>query len=64
MAALSEYVLEPLREGGEFTLYRGRQQGDSTPVLAVAAGGPDLQCVFYDQASRHRHGASHQPINH
>jgi PAS domain S-box-containing protein len=36
MAALSEYVLEPLREGAEFTLYRGRQQGDSTPVLAVA----------------------------
>ena len=36
MAALSEYVLEPLREGAEFTLYRGRQHGDSTPVLAVA----------------------------
>jgi PAS domain S-box-containing protein len=36
MAAPSEYVLEPLREGAEFTLYRGRQHGDSTPVLAVA----------------------------
>ena len=36
MASLSEYVLKPLREGAEFPLYRGRQQGDSTPVLAVA----------------------------
>ena len=36
MAALSEYVLEMFREGAEFTLYRWRQQGDSTPVLAVA----------------------------
>src|ERR1700732_2594054 len=30
------YVLEPLREGGEFTLYRGRQHGNPSPVLAVA----------------------------
>jgi PAS domain S-box-containing protein len=36
MAAHSEYVLEPLRERAGFTLYRGRQQGDSAPVLAVA----------------------------
>jgi predicted ATPase len=33
--ALSEYVLEALREGAEFTLYRGRKQGDPWPVLAV-----------------------------
>ena len=47
MAALSEYVLEPLREGAEFTLYRGRQQGDSTPVLAVAlaADQPSTQSL-------------------
>jgi PAS domain S-box-containing protein len=32
---LSEYVLEALREGAEFTLYRGRKQGDPWPVLAV-----------------------------
>src|SRR5712675_1479079 len=32
----SGYVLEPLREGGEFTLYRGRQHGNASPVLAVA----------------------------
>ena len=32
----SEYVLEPLREGADFTLYRGRQHGNASPVLAVA----------------------------
>ncbi|HEY2403407.1 MAG TPA: serine/threonine-protein kinase PknK, partial [Steroidobacteraceae bacterium] len=32
----SEYVLEPLREGAHFTLYRGRQDGNPSPVLAVA----------------------------
>ena len=32
----SEYVLEPLREGAEFTLYRGRQHGNPSPVLVVA----------------------------
>jgi serine/threonine protein kinase len=29
-------MLEALREGAEFTLYRGRKQGDPWPVLAVA----------------------------
>ena len=32
----SEYVLEPTREGAEFTLHRGRQHGNTSPVLAVA----------------------------
>src|SRR5258708_5633896 len=32
----SDYVLEPLREGADFTLYRGRQHGNPSPVLAVA----------------------------
>src|SRR5258708_38198582 len=36
VTALSEYVLEALREGAEFTLYRGRKQGDLRPVLGVA----------------------------
>ena len=36
MAAASEYVLEPLRDGAEFTLYRGRQRGNPSPLLAVA----------------------------
>jgi hypothetical protein len=35
-AELSGYVLETLREGGEFTLYRGRQHGNPSPVLVVA----------------------------
>jgi PAS domain S-box-containing protein len=33
---LSGYVLEPLREGADFTLYRGRQHGNASPVLVVA----------------------------
>src|SRR5580704_17682753 len=36
MAASSEYVLEPIRNRAEFTLYRGRQRGDPMPLLAVA----------------------------
>src|SRR6266852_4722570 len=32
----SEYVLEPIREGAEFTLYRGRQNGNRSPVLVIA----------------------------
>ena len=32
----TEYILEALREGAEFTLYRGRERGDLTPILAVA----------------------------
>src|SRR5439155_24273774 len=36
MAAPSAYVLESLREGAEFTLYRGRQHGNPSPLLAIA----------------------------
>src|SRR3981189_366736 len=36
MTERSGFVLETLREGGEFTLYRGRQHGNPLPVLAVA----------------------------
>jgi serine/threonine protein kinase len=32
----SGYVLEPLREGPDFILYRGRQPGNPSPVLVVA----------------------------
>jgi PAS domain S-box-containing protein len=35
MTELSGYVLEPLREGPDFTLYRGRQHGNPSPVLVV-----------------------------
>jgi PAS domain S-box-containing protein len=30
------YMLEPLREGTDFTLYRGRQHGNPSPLLALA----------------------------
>jgi PAS domain S-box-containing protein len=36
MAAASEYVLEPIRETAEYTLYRARQNGTSSSVLVVA----------------------------
>ena len=36
MAAASEYVLEPIRDGPEFTLYRARQLGNPMPLLVVA----------------------------
>src|SRR6202047_2611652 len=32
----SGYVLVPLRESADFTLYRGRKHDDSSPVLAIA----------------------------
>ena len=35
MTEPSGYVLEPLRDGADFTLYRGRQHGAPSPVLAV-----------------------------
>src|SRR5580698_2050426 len=36
MAATSEYVLEPIRDRAEFTLYRARRRDNSMPFLAVA----------------------------
>src|SRR5260221_14056342 len=36
MTAPSGYVLEPLRKGADFTLYRGRQNDNPSPVLAIA----------------------------
>jgi len=36
MPAASEYVLEPIRDSAEFTLYRARQHGNASPVLVVA----------------------------
>src|SRR3984957_18787735 len=45
MTELSAYVLEPIREGPDFTLYRGRQHGNPSRVLAVSltAEHPSLQ---------------------
>jgi predicted ATPase/signal transduction histidine kinase len=36
MAVNSEFMLDPLREEAEFTLYRGRAPGIPTPILALA----------------------------
>ena len=36
MTELSGYVLETLRKGGEFILYRGRRRDDPSPVLVLA----------------------------
>src|SRR6202166_1305704 len=36
MTELSGYVLETLRKGAEFILYRGRQRGNPSPVLVLA----------------------------
>jgi hypothetical protein len=36
MAAAFEYVLGPIRDSAEFTLYRARQHGNPSPVLVVA----------------------------
>src|SRR5271170_6590953 len=43
----SGYELVPLREGADFTLYRGRQYGNPSPVLAIAlsAEQPSPQSV-------------------
>jgi serine/threonine protein kinase len=38
MAEESQYILAPLREGVDFTLYRGTERGSQMPILAVAAG--------------------------
>src|SRR6266478_5829396 len=32
----SGFVLVPIREGADFTLYRGRQRGSASPILVVA----------------------------
>src|SRR5580698_3086724 len=36
MPATSEYLLELIRDGAEFTLYRSRQRGNPMPLLVVA----------------------------
>ncbi|MBR0750419.1 AAA family ATPase [Bradyrhizobium japonicum] len=36
MSPISGYVLVPLRESADFTLYRGRKHDDPSPVLAIA----------------------------
>src|SRR5271154_1984179 len=40
MTEPSGYVLQPVRESPDFTLYRGWMQGSATPVLAIALTAP------------------------
>jgi PAS domain S-box-containing protein len=35
----TQYRLEPLREGAEFTLWRGAERADPTPILALSVAG-------------------------
>src|SRR5258708_42134 len=74
MTAPAGYVLEPFREGADFTLYRGRQHGNPSPVLAIAlsAEQPSPQSLrrFLRIAiglaaalgQVHRHGLIHKDI--
>src|SRR5471032_2064901 len=45
MAEDSRYKLEPLREEADFTLYRGRELGNPTPILAVATNQSSPQSL-------------------
>ena len=45
MAEESKYLLESLRDGADFTLYRGKERGSSMPILAVAAEQPSPQAL-------------------
>jgi len=42
MAAASEYVLEPIRNGAEFPLYRARQCGNPSSALPLAPAADQL----------------------
>ena len=62
-------ALKGMNAGGELQV--AARRGWSTADLgqryrrgaAPAAGEPDLQCVFYHQGSRDRHGIVHQPLH-
>jgi hypothetical protein len=58
MAAASEYVLEPIRDGAEFTLYRARQHGNPSPVLVIA---PTPEQPLPQSLRRLEHNTRSQP---
>jgi hypothetical protein len=35
MTEPSGYALEPIREGANFTVYRGQRHGNPSPILAI-----------------------------
>jgi len=49
MADLSEYMLETLREGRDFAMYRGWRKGDEVSVLIVAPTDPQLASANVSQ---------------
>jgi hypothetical protein len=51
MTELSGYVLETLRKGGEFILYRGRQRGNPLPVLVLETELRTIDAVGEPQSS-------------
>src|SRR5258708_14366714 len=57
----SGYVLETLRTGADFTLYRGRQRGNPSPVLAVAlaAEQPSPQSL---RRLQHEYSLAAEPV--
>jgi hypothetical protein len=48
MTEPSGYVLKPLREGADFTLYHGRQHGNPPPVLAGSERRRRLEADFFN----------------
>jgi len=62
MTEPSGYVLEPLREGTDFTLYRGRQPGNPSPVLVVAltADHPSPQSL---RRLEHEYSLAGEPLS-
>src|SRR4051812_34004263 len=55
-----EYVLEPLREGADFTLYRGTRTGDGMAVLALAVAA-DSPSPHHLQRLRHEYTLAREP---
>jgi hypothetical protein len=53
MAEDSGYELEPLREGAEFTVYRGRERGNQMLILAAAVATEQQRLC---EQAIHEHG--------
>ena len=55
---LSNYVLEPLREGEEYILYSGRRDGELPAILVVAPVSeyPALESLLLPVALQFKYG--------
>ena len=54
MAEDSEYVLEPIREGADFTLYRGRERGNRPTDSSGREGAEGLPPSSLIRSNRHK----------